>query len=176
VRVEDFQDAVALQFSIKGTTPFLGMGDADHPVNIWMWKAGWQQTADGQRQDVHTLHPSMHVDTYFEARGQVPTAEAAGNLQARSQMASPVEDANARGFGSFTPQPAVEQNVRGQGFWRDGFWSVMVSRELKSTFADDVNFAERRPVPVAFAVWNGQQRDRNGRKVISNWYRLILEP
>jgi len=32
-----------------------------------------------------------------------------------------------------------------------------------------------KPVPVAFAVWDGQNRDRNGRKVISNWYQLILE-
>jgi mono/diheme cytochrome c family protein len=176
VRVEDFQDAIALQFSINGTTPFLGMGDADNPVNIWMWKAGWQQAADGSRPDVNTLHPSMHVDTYFEVRASYPTAEAAGNLQSRLQIPSPVEDANARGFGSFKSQPAAGQNVRGKGIWRDGFWSVVVTRELKTKDAEDVKFVAGKSVPVAFAVWNGQQRDRNGRKVISNWYQLILDP
>jgi mono/diheme cytochrome c family protein len=176
VRVEDFQDAMALQFSILGTTPFLGMGDANNPVNIWMWKAGWQQAADGDRPDVNTLHPSMHVDTYFEVRASYPIAEAAGNLQSRAEIPSPVEDANARGFGSFKSQPASGQNVRGKGIWRDGFWSVVVTRELKSKDADDVKFTPGKPVPVAFAVWNGQQRDRNGRKVISNWYQLVLEP
>jgi len=176
VRVDDFQDAIALQFSINGTTPFLGMGDANNPVNIWMWKAGWQQSADGNRQDVDTIHPSMHVDKYFETRVLYRTAEAAGNLQARTEITSPVEDANARGFGSFKPQSAGSQNVNGKGIWRDGFWSVLVTRELTSKDVDDVKFGVGKSVPVAFAVWNGQQRDRNGRKVVSNWYQLVLDP
>jgi mono/diheme cytochrome c family protein len=176
VRVDDFQDAFALQFSINGTTPFLGMGDANNPVNIWMWKAGWQQAMDGPRPDVDTVHPSIHVDKYFETRALYRTAEAAGNLQARSEITSPVEDANARGFGSLRSQPASGQNVGGKGVWRDGHWSVLVTRELKSKDMDDVKFVVGKSVPVAFAVWNGQQRDRNGRKVISNWYNLALEP
>ncbi len=176
VRVEDFQDAVALQFSLRGTTPFLGMGDAQNPVNLWMWKAGWQQAADGGRPDVNTVHPSMHVDKYFETRALYRTAEAAGNLQARSEIPSPVEDANARGFGTFKSQPPAGQNVQGKGIWRDGHWNVLVTRELKSRDDDDVKFVPGQSVPVAFAVWNGEQRDRNGRKVISNWYQLILEP
>jgi hypothetical protein len=176
VRVDDFQDAVALQFSINGTTPFLGMGDAGNPVNIWMWKAGWQQAADRNRPDVHTIRPSMHVDTYFEVFAPYPTAEAAGNLQARAEIPSPVEDANARGFGTLKSQPVSDQNVRGKGIWRDGFWSVLVTRDLKSKNPDDVKFQTGTSVPVAFAVWNGQQRDRDGRKVISNWYKLTLEP
>jgi len=118
----------------------------------------------------------MHVDKYFETRALYRTAEAAGNLQARSEITSPVEDANARGFGTFKSQPASSQNVGGKGIWRDGHWNVLVTRELKSKDADDVKFVVGKSVPVAFAVWNGQQRDRNGRKVISNWYNLILEP
>jgi len=176
VRVEDFQDAAALQFSMTEATPFLGMGDANNPVNIWMWKAGWQQAADGDRQDVNTVHPSMHVDRYFETRALYRTAEAAGNLQARSEILSPVEDANARGFGTFKSQSASGQNVGGKGIWRDGFWNVILTRELRSRDADDVKFDIGKPVPVAFAVWDGQQRDRNGRKEISNWYHLLLDP
>ena len=152
------------------------MGDANNPVNIWMWKAGWQQATDGVRPDVDTLHPSMHVDTYPETRGLYRTAEAAGNLQASLSLKSPVEDANAHGFGSFKTQSEKGQNVGGKGVWRDGHWSVVVTRELKSRDADDVKFVRGKSVPVAFAVWNGEQRDRNGRKVVSNWYNLILEP
>ncbi len=176
VRVEDFQDAAALQFSMNQTTPFLGMGDSNNPVNIWMWKAGWQQATDGPRPDVETMHPSMHVDKYFETRALYRTAEAAGNLQANPALKSPVEDANARGFGSFKSQSATGQNVGGRGVWRDGFWNVVVTRELKSREADDVKFAVGKSVPVAVALWDGQQRDRNGRKAISNWYHLVLDP
>jgi mono/diheme cytochrome c family protein len=173
VRVQDFQDAVALQFSMKGNTPFLGMGDANNPVNIWQWKAGWQQEADGNRQDMADVYPSMHVDTYFATSYR--TALEAGNAVSVPHR-SPVEDANASGFGTLKPQPPSGQNVSGKGIWRDGSWSVLFVRDLKSKESDDVKFVVGQPTPVAFAVWDGENRDRNGRKVVSNWHKLLLEP
>jgi hypothetical protein len=174
VRVQDFQDAMALQFSLNGNTPFLGMGDASNPVNIWQWKADWQQEVQGQRRDMHDLYNSMHVDMYFETNALYRTAEAAGNVLAQRHK-TPVEDANARGFGTFTPQSLPHQNVTGKGVWHDGFWSVLFIRELRSKRGDDVRLVAGKPAPVAFAVWNGEQRDRNGRKLVSNWYQLVLE-
>lgn len=176
IRVQDFQDAAALQFSLNGATPFLGMGDANNPVNIWQWKAGWQQEADGQRPDVQAIYASMHVDVYFDATPLYRTAESAGNLLASPTRPSPIEDANARGFGTLTTQPAGSQNVRGKGIWRDGHWNVVFARELKSNEADDVKLSPGQPAPVAFAVWDGEHRDRNGKKLVSNWYQLLLEP
>jgi mono/diheme cytochrome c family protein len=178
VRVEDFQDAAALQFSLTDQAPFLGMGDPQHPVNVWQWKAGWQQDADGERTDVQLAYPSMHVDTYQESElhGLYRTAETAGNLLASTRMRSPVEDANATGFGTMTSQPPSAQNVGGKGIWRDGFWSVLFYRELESRDSADVNLTPGESTLVAFAIWNGAQRDRNGRKVISNWHRLTLNP
>ena len=175
VRVQDFQDAIALQFSMNGTTPFLGMGDRNNPVNIWQWKAGWQQAIDGERSDVNIVYASMHSDVYFQTNALYRTAEAANNLLAQPVHASPVEDANARGFGTFKSQPASGQNVKGRGIWRDSHWSVVFVRELKSREADDVQMAVGKATPFAFAVWDGQNRDRNGRKVVSNWHQLILE-
>lgn len=175
IRVQDFQDGMALQFSLTDTTPFLGMGDANNPVNLWYWRAGWQQEMDtGRQPGMDAAYASLHVDTYFATSYR--TAEHAGNVLARP-FTSPVEDANARGFGTLKSQPPSSQNVQGKAVWRDDFWSVVFIRELKSLDREDVQFAGRKdPIPVAFAVWNGEQRDRNGRKVISNWYQLILEP
>jgi DMSO reductase family type II enzyme heme b subunit len=176
IRVQDFQDAIALQFSMNGTTPFLGMGDAKNPVNLWQWKAGYQEeVAAKHRPDMHERYASMHVDHYPENGVLFRTAEAAGNINAVSHT-SPVEDANARGFGTFKSQPLKEQNVNGWGVWHDGFWNVVFIRDLKSRNTDDVKFVPGKPTKVAFAIWDGQNRDRNGRKVISNWYNLILEP
>ncbi len=175
VRVQDFQDAVAVQFSMNGSTPFLGMGDKNNPVNIWQWKAGWQQEIEGTRPDVNTVYTSMHNDLYFQTNALYRTAEAANNLLSRSVHVSPIEDANARGFGTFTSQSASGQNVKGHGIWRDSHWNVVFVRELKSRDKDDVQLAIGKPAPIAFAVWDGQNRDRNGRKVVSNWHRLILE-
>lgn len=178
VRVQDFQDAAALQFSLTDQAPFLGMGDPENPVNVWQWKAGWQQDMDGERPDVHLTYASMHVDVYQEAalHELYRTAETAGNLLAFTRMKSPVEDANAAGFGTMTSQPPNSQNVGGRGIWRDGFWSVLFHRELKSKDPGDVRLVPGQPTLVAFAIWDGAQRDRNGRKVISNWHRLVVNP
>ena len=175
VRVQDFQDAMALQFSLNDSTPFLGMGDAQNPVNLWQWKAGWQQEIQDGRPDVNTVYVSMHYDVYFQTNALFRTAEAANNLLALPVRVSPVEDCNARGFGTLKSQPASQQNVRGKGIWRDSHWNVLFLRELKSPDAEDVKFLAGKPVPVAFAVWDGENRDRNGRKVISNWLKLVCE-
>lgn len=178
VRVQDFQDAAALQFALGNEAPFLGMGDPQHPVNVWQWKAGWQQDVDGERPDMPLAYASMHVDVYPETalHGLYRTAESAGNLLASTQMKSPVEDANATGFGTMKSQPAASQNVGGKGYWRDGAWSVLFYRNLRSEDSGDIQLVPGRTALVAFAVWNGAQRDRNGRKVISNWHRLAINP
>lgn len=173
VRVQDFQDALALQFAINGDIPFIGMGDTNNPVNLWQWKAGWQQEIDGSRQDMRDRYAAMHVDTYFETSYR--TATDAGNLLSASHR-SPVEDANASGFGTLMSQPPSEQNVNGKGLWRDGSWSVIFVRDLAPGQPADVVFVPGKATPVALGVWDGQNRDRNGRKTISNWHKLLLAP
>jgi DMSO reductase family type II enzyme heme b subunit len=172
IRIQDFQDAAAVQFSLSTNYGFLGMGDAKNPVNLWQWKAGWQAEAEGRGPDMQSVYNSMHVDAYLPTNFN--TALAAGNVISQPHQ-SPIEDANARGFGSFKSQPLAQQNVTGKGVWHDGFWNVVFVRDLKSKDGDDVKFAPGPPVPVAFAIWNGEQQDRNGRKMISNWYQLIID-
>lgn len=174
IRVQDFQDAAAMQFSLSGNYGFLGMGDTNNPVNIWQWKAGWQAEVEGQIPEEHAVYNSMHVDTYFQPERHFNTAGSAGNVISQPHK-TPIEDANAAGFGSFRSQPLKQQNVQGKGIWHDGFWSVVFIRDLRSKDADDVKFASDKSVPVAFAIWNGEQDDRNGRKMVSNWYQMILD-
>jgi DMSO reductase family type II enzyme heme b subunit len=175
LRVHDFQDAVAMQFSMTATPGFLGMGDSDHPVNLWQWKSGWQQEIDGRPVEMLAAYPAMHVDFYSETNSLFRTAFAANNLLSKTPT-SPIEDANARGFSTLRSQPPQSQNVRGKGIWRDGFWSVVFIRNLRSQDKDDIQFTGKDSIPIAFAVWDGEQRDRGARKEISNWYRLTLTP
>jgi DMSO reductase family type II enzyme heme b subunit len=172
IRVQDFQDAAAIQFSMTGEYGFLGMGDVKNPVNLWQWKAGWQTEVNEGAPELRDVYNSMHVDG--DIPGDFNTAADARNVTSQPHK-SPIEDANARGFGSFVSQPVAQQNVRGKGVWHDSFWRVVFVRALQSTDADDVKFATGKPVPVAFAIWDGEQGDRNGRKMISNWYQLVFE-
>ena len=85
-----------------------------------------------------------------------------------------VEELNAEGFGTVTPQPADNQNVEGYGEWKDGIWTVVFLRDMPQTGKWDIDLNITDSALVAFAVWDGVKEDRNGRKVISVWQRLNL--
>ncbi len=187
VRVQDFRDAVALQFPLAEGLPFFCMGQQGGNVNLWHWKADWQRDLNA-RQDMDTQYQNMYVDYYpfadpdagaraeiadYQDTNYIPALEA-GNLFASPAHRSPVEDLIAGGFGTLTAQPAEGQNVRGYGEWADGRWRVIFSRDLASAEADDVSFAPGKVYSLAFAVWDGANQERNGQKSTSQWVSLQL--
>src|SRR5690606_18718056 len=89
--------------------------------------------------------------------------------------ASAVEDCNAAGLGTLTRQPAAGQQVAGRGVHGARTWRVALRRALTTSDAGDVQLDGARSVPVAFGVWDGAQRDRNGQKLFSTWQTLILK-
>lgn len=187
VRVQDFRDAVALQFPLAAGQPFFCMGQQGGNVNIWHWKADWQADI-AARQDMLALYPNMHVDQYPFTSAVDPNAVvaadyfdpnylpalASGNLFASVTRFSPVEDVIAGGFGSLTAQPAAGQNVQGYGAWADGQWRVIFARDLTSAEADDISFAVGQIYSIAFAAWDGANGERNGQKSTSQWVSLQL--
>src|SRR3972149_4508120 len=87
-RPTDFTDAAALQFPVApGTLPNPFMGDRLRPVNIWQWKASWQDELTRAR-DLRVAYPDMAVDYYYDtpflkdeaARRAFNAGAAAGNL------------------------------------------------------------------------------------------------
>jgi hypothetical protein len=188
VAVQDFRDAVALQYPLSQGQPFFCMGQQGGDVNIWHWKADWQADILA-RQEMEDRYPDMYVDNYPFAPAtddQVASAKdytdpnylpalAAGNLLARLEITTPVEDLVAGGFGSLTSQPADGQNVAGFGAWKDGQWRVIFSRDLKSTETDDVSFSPGQTYSIAFAAWDGANGERNGQKSTSQWINLVLK-
>lgn len=187
LRVQDFRDAVAVQFPLAEGQPFFCMGQAGGNVNIWHWKADWQADL-AARRDMETAYPNLYVDQYPFADPDAGLAAgpatytdpnylpalASGNLFAGATHLSPVEDVIAGGFGSLTTQPAESQNVQGYGVWADGKWRVIFSRTLTSTEADDAQFAPGKVYSVAFAAWDGANGERNGQKSTSQWLSLQL--
>lgn len=172
---QQFRDGAAVQFSLTGVFTFLGMGNKDNPVNVWHWKSDWQADVDGQRADVNTAYPNMYVEMYPRTEPIFVTARAAGNLLAADKRTSPVEDLNAVGFGTLAAQPATQQNVDGNGLWKNGKWRVVFIRDLASKDAGDEQFKPGDTIPVSFAVWAGEHGDRNGQKAVSTWFKLKLE-
>jgi hypothetical protein len=183
VRPQDFEDMAAVQLFKGSPEPFLGMGAANGALDVWLWQAD-----ASLRADVDTAHPNMAVDLYpFEKPGngsrphardlQPPeflTAQAAGNL--RSDPARPpATNLQAKGPGTLTMRPKVSQVVRATGQWQDGRWTVVLRRPLVVAADAGIRLAPGDRLSVAFAIWDGAARDRNGQKLISIWHDLKLE-
>ena len=183
VRVQDFRDAVALQFPLGADQPFVCMGVQGANVNIWHWKADWQRDLVAW-QDMNTLYPNMNVDYYPFANGENPApsnytdanyvpAFATDNLMAMPHKSS-VEDLVAGGYGTLTSQPLDAQNIHGYGAWNNNQWRVIFTRNLASAESDDVSFAEGKLYSLAFAAWDSANNERNGQKSTSEWLSLQI--
>jgi len=87
-----------------------------------------------------------------------------------------VETLAAEGFGSLTAQPS--DGGRAKGIWKEGVWRVVVSRAFKAASPGpvvDMAPANQNPVPVAFAIWNGDEAQRDGQKMFSSWRFLHFD-
>lgn len=183
-------DACAIQFPVGAadkTSPFMGAKGA--PVVISHWKAIWQNDIVGKYQDVQDLHPNFWTDMYFFAEGKHPypvttsfNSTAARNTLgavyvnnpiAQLQRKIPVEEAMAQGFGTLTTQP--QQDALGSGHYKEGRWSVVFVRPLSSGDKDDPEFKPGQNTVIAFAVWDGGQKNVGGRKNYAPWVPLTLE-
>ena len=181
-QVQDFQDGAAIQFSIDGTMGFPGMGSKEHPTDIWFWKAEWQMRKDENvRSDLFLAYANRVSDADVETYPQLMNDNAyhagvdAGNFNSIPLISSPVENVTATGPQTVTPHAENSQNINGKGVWDGNKWRVVFIRKLKSESGNKVNFKKGDSVPIAFAIWNGSERDRNGQKMVSTWYELELK-
>lgn len=174
-----FRDGAAVQFALGEVTlhthghnePFFGMGNRGKAVNIWHWKAGLAETFQAESVSEYSTGGVDMDSLVYGGLMHNPIAK----LNPTKENA--VEELNAEGFGTVTPQADQHQNVEGYGKWKNGVWSVVFLRDLEGAGKWDVTFKNRKdPILTALAVWDGSKEDRNGRKVISVWQRLnILE-
>ncbi|MDG5776900.1 ethylbenzene dehydrogenase-related protein [Haloarculaceae archaeon H-GB2-1] len=69
-------------------------------------------------------------------------------------------------------QPAVETDVTRH----NGTYTLVYSRPLASDADNRTAITMENNVDVAFAVWNGSNAERSGRKAVSEWYHFPLGP
>ncbi len=175
-RHQDFKDAIALEFALGSVTlhthghnePFFGMGNRGKPVNIWQWRADWQREIETKKALEYAVDEAMDMDVMVFG-GEVNPVDSLTPFRE-----NPIEELNAEGFGTLTPQPQTKQNITGKGLYKDGKWTVVFRRPLESLNKWDVKFTRGHPILMGFAVWDGKLQDRNGRKTISMWQRLNL--
>ena len=176
--IDKFSDAVALEFpsSISKQIPSFAMGDDENPVNIWYWKAAWQESGKDKKlvSQNESYTPNFTTKNHLFIDNFLPGVLAKNPVS--KPVRSSVENLVAQGFGSATDMEKTEtQNIEGVGEWKENKWSVVFKRSLVSKNEFDVNFKEGDVIPIAFAVWNGSEGQRGGRKSVSTWYYLGIE-
>ncbi len=189
--LDEFRDAAAIQTSVAPTLPSFCMGAIGQLVNLWHWKADWQYDIDKGFRDVVDAYPNFWLDYYPQVTGKPPyrlpadfnaapakaylAGWSAGNPLSNPARVTPVEDLNAIGFGSLTSQPGQNQNVLGRGVWKDGSWHVVFSRTMESAESNDGQLLPGQTTNVAFAVWDGADKQVGARKQLSTWVPLLIE-
>jgi len=179
-RVQDFQDGAAMQFSIDGSEGFHGMGSKEHPTDIWFWKAEWQSKKNVY-SDILRAYPNRVSDSNVTTYPQLMNDNAyqagrdANNINSADTKESPIENVVAVGPQTVKSLPGNEQTVMGSGIWDGEKWQVVFVRKLRSDSKQKVDFSIGQSFPIAFAIWNGDEKDRNGQKMVSTWYQLDLK-
>jgi complex iron-sulfur molybdoenzyme family reductase subunit gamma len=154
----------------------------------------WDADRQNPNAVVENQYPNSSVDIYPFAEREPGTAEfhrpgtslskqPGVSLPARAvgNQITPTGNRNggaaltAAGPGSLTFHLPADQNVIASGAWKDERWSVLLSRPLQVAGAQQLNLRPGERISVAFAIWDGSQRDRNGQKVFSIWQDLVLE-
>ena len=190
-RTTAFEDAVAVELYRGDAEPFVGMGDPDSPVDVWYWDADRQ----GTPRAVEDEYPNVVVDMYPLSETLVATAEyrrpgtktseqpdvslparASGNLIVPEAGESGASALTVGGPSTVTFRLPQSQLVKARGEWTGGRWTVVMERQLAVDSEGGVSLEPGGSASVAFAVWDGSKRDRDGKKLITIWQDLVLEP
>ncbi len=154
-----FRDGVAIGLPLGDAPAFFCMGQLDHYINIWHWKADWQSDID-RRAARQTEKKEGGVRT-FEV---IP------------RRVSSVEDLIGGGFSTLTTKEK-QGRVQGKAFWKDGIWHVVMRRPLASEEQEnEAKLVPGRVQTISFAVWNGENKERNGQKAVAPWFQLVIDP
>jgi len=221
VQSQQYKDQVAIMFPVNqsGEEPPFTMGGDGERVNIWQWKATWDNEGltrnsmadmedqyaymamgsgsyymyepDGKLSGLDTVHgqPGTKTASYKNRgaadiskrstnidfgmgknEGNFNPGRATGNILSDAALrVSAVEDLNAEGFSTLTTQ--AHQDVDGSGNWRNNRWAVVFKRNLSTSDQNDTQFSGSK-TPMAIAIWNGGNKERNGQKAVTQWNTL----
>ncbi len=75
-----------------------------------------------------------------------------------------------------TPQPSPDaQNFEHSQDWSSGVWTVVVRRPMSTATDNQIDLSPGSQYNIAFANWDGSDKNRNGKKAFGNWNTLSVE-
>lgn len=154
-----FRDGVAIGLPLGDAPAFFCMGQLDHYINIWHWKADWQSDIDRRA-----------------ARQSEKKEGGVRTFEVIPRRVSSVEDLIGGGFSTLTTKEK-QGRIQGKAQWKDGVWHVVMRRPLSSEEQEnEAKLIPGRVQTISFAVWNGENKERNGQKSVAPWFQLAIDP
>jgi DMSO reductase family type II enzyme heme b subunit len=84
---------------------------------------------------------------------------------------------DSKGVKEHEPRDAALAGLMAGGVYDKGIWRVVMKRPLKTNAPDkDIQFEEGAFIPVAFAAWDGSNREKGSRHELTTWYWLLMQP
>ena len=144
---------------------YMAMGSGSY----YMYEPGGKLSGTGNTGDI--TKRSTNIDFGMgKNEGVYNPGIATGNILSDASMRkSAVEDLNAEGFSTLTTQ--ASQDVGGEGNWRNNRWAVVFKRSLTTGDSNDAQLSGGK-ASMAIAIWNGQNKERNGQKAVTQWNTL----
>lgn len=172
IKNTEFPDGFAVQFAAKYDDPlklpYIGMGSVDRPVMVYLQKAVAKLFEPNGNGEIDK-QVNRANSPYFQKDLEKFDIDVA-HLARRSYQKAFV----AEGFGSMTEikdkssEFLMDMKYKKSAFSTSG-WEGSVVRPLNDEYVKIYN----DPIPVAFAVWDGDKMNRDGLKHLSTW--IIVE-
>lgn len=176
-KLGEFSDAIALEFPVldNENPPPIFMGIKGNPVHMFHWRAQYQYDEEHGKKGIKDIYPNLSADIYpneFVDRGSLKEAteenkeifshgKAAGNPQ--SSIKKAVDEMMAEGFG--TSVVIEDRDSIAHGDWKNGEWTVVISRALKRPKGSVIEVGKQSAFGVA--VWQGGQSEVGSRKSLT---------
>ena len=177
-----FVDACAVQIPAKlmPNPPAPQMGETGNSVQIAYWRADWQAWVNGRADSIKSIYPNAEITHYpFQAQSLSPgspeqkemarryaPADASDNRR-QGPRQSAVESLLAEGPGTLARNPGIL--VKGSGVRTQDGWAIMIVRPLPE------GLAPKARTSIAFAVWQGTNKEAGARKMRSGWAPLAVQ-
>ncbi len=160
-----YGDGFAVQFStVNDKLPYIGMGSEGRAVIVHLQKATGVVFEPNNGGDVyHQVNTSNQNAFSKELASYKNEVAKQGNGDYQRSFIS-------EGFRSMTQirdnsEPAVMEMK-----YDKGIWSALLVRPLKSE-----HLSLQGAFPVAFALWDGEKKNRDGAKLLSSWVGVNLD-
>lgn len=161
-----YGDGFAAQFpTVLDKLPYIGMGSDGRAVVVHLQKAtGKTYEPNGNKDVFHQVNSSNQNAFEANLKKYKDEVTQAGNGDYQRVYLS-------EGFRSMTQIRDSSEEGMMEMKYDKGFWSGIIVRKLKSANLDlsNGNF------PVAFAIWDGEKKNRDGMKLLSPWVEVKVQ-